>query len=232
VSRLAQAAAHDAPGWYGKLAMLGDFAHRRLPAEFIAVSDAWLSRAMGASRTQLGDRWLDAYLTAPVLRFAWAPGIAGADWWFGLLMPSCDNVGRYYPLLIAQRRARPPLDRIAVDHLEAWFNHLATAATRTLDTGASMENFELALAQAPPWPTSGAPAPLVLSRAAGGERYGLGRRATLFDWLHGVVAQDLCERFAGCSVWWQKGDAGHEASATVVRRLPDPATFAAMLSGP
>lgn len=220
----------DAPGWYGKLATLGDFAHRRLPAEFIRVGDAWLSQAMSASHQQLGDRWLDVYLTAPVMCFAWAPGVADAHWWFGLLMPSCDNVGRYFPLLIAHRRARPPLDRIALDHLEAWFGHLANAATHTLGEQSSIETFEQALRDAPPWPTPGAPAALTLRSTSNGDRYHLGRRATLNHWLHAMAIDELHARFKGCSIWWRQGDAGHDATASVVRGLPDPSTFAEMLA--
>ena len=221
----------DAPGWYGKLATLGDFAHRRLPPEFIALGDAWLSRAMSASRQQLGDRWLDVYLTAPVMRFAWAPGVADAQWWFGLMMPSCDNVGRYFPLLIAHPCARPPLDRIALDHLEAWFDHLESAATHTLGESASIDSFEEALSDTPPWPTPGAPAALAQRAAPNGERYLLGRRATLNQWLHALAIEDLHARFAGCTIWWRHGDDSQDASASVVHGLPDPTGFAQMLAG-
>ena len=224
-------AGREAPGWYGKLAPLGDFAHRRLPTDFVQASDAWLSRAMTASHQQLGDRWLDVYLTAPVMRFAWAPGVHGASWWFGVLMPSCDKVGRYYPLLIAQRRAQPPQDRIALNHLEAWFDHLAHAATQTLAERASIEAFEEALSTAPPWPTPGAARPLAPQPMAQGSRFALGPAASLHHWLHALAIDALHTRFAGCSIWWHPGQAGGEASATVVQGLPDATAFAGMLAG-
>ena len=81
----------------------------------------------------LGARWLDTYLTAPVLRFAWAPGVVDMKWWFGVLMASCDNVGRYFPLVIAQPRTQPPIDRAGLDHLDRWYAVLANAAMRTLE---------------------------------------------------------------------------------------------------
>jgi len=221
----------DAPGWYGKLATLGDFAYRRLPSEFVQIGDAWLSRAMSASREQLGPGWLDVYLTAPVLRFAWAPGVVDGHWWFGVLMPSCDNVGRYFPLLIGQQRARPPLDRIALDHLELWFDHLAQAATHTLAEQASVEGFEEALRDAPPWPTPGAPAAMTQGPAPGGESFRLGRASSLNDWLHAMAIHALHERFAGCSLWWRQAGGGHEATVNVIHGLPDPMGFAQMLSG-
>ena len=240
VSAAADTGARDAPGWYGKISTLGDFAQRRLPVEFVQASDAWLSRVMVASRQQLGERWLDGYLTSPVMRFAWAPGVAGgaggadASWWFGVLMPSCDNVGRYFPLLIAQRRTRPPLDRIALDHLELWFEHLAAAATRTLGERATVEGFERALSDAPPWPSAAAIAALSTlapCAAAGGVSYAFGHRVSMGQWLHAIALDELHARFTGCSIWWRQGDATRDTEAEVVQGLPEPAAFAQMLLG-
>ena len=38
------------PGWYGKLPSLGDFASRRLGADFIPPWDAWLQEVIHATR--------------------------------------------------------------------------------------------------------------------------------------------------------------------------------------
>ena len=73
------------------LASLGDFATRRLPQDSARLLDGWLAQGVDTSRAQLGERWLNVYLTSPLWRFAWAPGVLDASWWFGLLMPSVDN---------------------------------------------------------------------------------------------------------------------------------------------
>ena len=236
VTAAADTGSRDSPGWYGKISTLGDFAQRRLPVEFVQASDAWLSRTMVACRQQLGEHWLDGYLTSPVMRFAWAPGVAGADshWWFGVLMPSCDSVGRYFPLLIAQRRARPPLDRIALDHRELWFDHLANAATHTLGERATVEGFEQALGEAPPWPSAAAVAALSTlapCAAVGGVSYAFGHRVTMSQWLHAIALDELHARFTGCSIWWRQGDVTRDTEAEVVQGLPEPAAFAQMLLG-
>ena len=132
-------------------------------------------------------------------------------------MPSCDNVGRYFPLLIAQQRSRPPLDRIALDHLEAWFEHVASAATQTLAEQSSVDAFEQLLGEAPPWPTPGGPAGSVPRIGSEGVHYLVGRWATLNQWLHTMAIEALGERFAGCSIWWHPGDATRDAAALVVR---------------
>jgi type VI secretion system protein ImpM len=223
----------DIPGWYGKLSSLGDFATRRLSDDFKAACDPWLSQVMAGSRAQLGERWLDVYLTAPVLRFTWAPGVFDARWWFGVLMPSCDNVGRYFPLLVVQARAHPPVDRVALDHLDLWLDHLAGAAMQTLGEHTSLDTFEAALAEAPPWPTPGTAVRATLRPGAAGSggRYDLDRAATLNQWLHAISIHDLQARFAGHSLWWRQGDAALRASVETVRGLPDAGVFASLLTG-
>ena len=135
--------ADTSPGWYGKLAQCWATSPRA------GWSRTWVRSCDAVAQQrparEPAKRWANrngrsAYLAAPVWRFAWGPGIVDARWWFGVLMPSCDNVGRYYPLLIAQPRQQPPMDRVALDHLEAWWSQLARAglATLTVD-GATLE---------------------------------------------------------------------------------------------
>ena len=221
---------HELPGWYGKLSPLGDFAQRRLPADWVQACDAWLSAVMSESRQRLGERWLDVYLTAPLQRFDWAPGVVDSAWWFGVLMPSCDKVGRYFPLLIAQPRSQPPTDRIALDHLDLWYEHLARTAMQTLHEAASLEAFEAELEAAPPWPV---PARLLAVQAQPlglGERYAFAAAAPLSQWLPALAAQDLLNRLAGCTLWWRMSEADSEATATLMHGLPDAGSFIDLLS--
>ena len=66
-----------AVGLLGKLPSHGDFLRRGVASELAAPLDAWLAAAVAASRETLGAGWLDAYLTAPVWRFALAAGTCG-----------------------------------------------------------------------------------------------------------------------------------------------------------
>ncbi len=223
---------NEAPGWFGKMSTLGDFARRRLPPEFVQLCDGWLSQVLIAGREQFGERWLQTYLTAPLLRFAWAPGVADGHWWFGVLMPSCDNVGRYFPLLVAQRRARPRLDRLGFDHLEAWLDHLARATARTLVEGETTARFEQALAEAPPWPAASAPAAVSIQWWEAGEHHAFGPRGSIARWLHALAAQRLQERLAGCSMWWCQEEGQAPSAVDVAGGLPDARAFARRLSAP
>ncbi len=222
-----------AAGWYGKLASLGDFAHRRMPAECLSTVDGWLSRTLQGAREQLGERWLDVYLSAPALRFAWAPGVVDSAWWFGLLMPSCDSVGRYFPLLIAQARNRAPEDAIALDHLELWYQHMAQAALQTLkDEGGSVEALEMALHDAPPWPTPGRAPTVGFENRPHGQHLRLPASTPLARWLHGLAVQQLHAQLAGSSMWWRATDRPAGDVVDIVRGLPDGVEFAELLCGP
>ena len=88
-------------GLFGKLPARGDFVQLGLPGSFVRPWDAWLQRAMAASQQRMGEAWLPAFLESPVWRFALPGGMCGASAVLGLLMPSVDRVGRYFPLTLA-----------------------------------------------------------------------------------------------------------------------------------
>jgi type VI secretion system protein ImpM len=81
-------------GFYGKLPSHGDFLRRRVSDAFVDAWDAWLRECLAASRTALGARWLDVYLTSPAWRFACAAGACGPAPVIGVLAPSVDQAGR------------------------------------------------------------------------------------------------------------------------------------------
>ena len=91
-----------AAGFYGKVPTRGDFVSRRLPWTFVDPWDRWLQGGLACSRDQLGDAWLEVYLTSPVWRFALTPGVCGDAGWIGIVLPSVDRVGRYFPLTVAR----------------------------------------------------------------------------------------------------------------------------------
>ncbi|ATA52299.1 type VI secretion system-associated protein TagF [Variovorax boronicumulans] len=90
----------ELPGWFGKLPGMGDFAHRRLPEAFRSVWDPWLQRGLARLRDRHAD-WTAHYLEAPVWCFALGAQVVGERGWMGVLMPSVDGVGRYFPFTLA-----------------------------------------------------------------------------------------------------------------------------------
>ena len=135
------------PGWYGKLPSLGDFASRRLPVEFVKAWDACLQEVIAASRDALGERWFDTYLTMPIWRFVFLPGLVTENGWAGVLMPSVDRVGRHFPLLLAIEL--PSLAAAAHATFEGteWFARLEEAALAVLDPTRGADDLDEALVQ-------------------------------------------------------------------------------------
>ncbi len=89
------------PGFFGKLPARGDFVSRRLDHKFRAGFDEWLQKSIAISQRQLGEGWLPAYLNAPIWRFVLGPDLCGEAPAIGVMMPSVDRVGRYFPLVLA-----------------------------------------------------------------------------------------------------------------------------------
>ncbi|BCQ26380.1 type VI secretion system-associated protein TagF [Caballeronia sp. NK8] len=131
-------------GCFGKLRGNGDFVTRRLPQGFVVPWDAMLQAGLLASRAARGRAWLDAYLTAPLWRFALGGGVLGEDGWAGVLMPSVDSAGRHFPLTIAA-----PVEAGAWSawrpHSHAWFAHCGALALATLGKGARLADFDAGL---------------------------------------------------------------------------------------
>jgi type VI secretion system protein ImpM len=112
------------PGWFGKLPGHGDFVRSALPEVTVAAWDRWVRAGLAASREALGERWLEAYLEAPVWRFRLAPGLCGDAGLAGVMAPSVDRAGRYFPLMLGAAMERPPEPGQAWH----WFDALADAA--------------------------------------------------------------------------------------------------------
>lgn len=136
-------------GWYGKIPSLGDFISRRLPESFRSPWDTWLQRAISSSRAQLGEHWLNLYLTSPIWRFILMPGICGDNLWIGVLMPSIDRVGRHFPLTIALQIKPYPEVLFAAFSAHAWYASLEQIALTTLNVNISPEDIDQKLINYP-----------------------------------------------------------------------------------
>src|SRR5262249_23675819 len=94
--------------------------------------DGWLQECIAASRTALGARWLDLYLTSPVWRFACAPGVFGPEPVAGLMVPSVDRVGRYFHLTLVAELPHEVNVAAATTTLEAFFTSAEHLVIETL----------------------------------------------------------------------------------------------------
>jgi type VI secretion system protein ImpM len=185
-------------GLYGKLPAAGDFVTRALPAHFVAAWDDWLQRSLVASRAALGDRWTAIYVESPIWRFALQPQVCGSQAWAGVLMPSVDRAGRYFPLTLAAPIPPAASALLTVAAAEHWFTQIERIALAALEPDNTLEAVEAQLAQQPL-----APVP------AGAEARG--------DW---DVAQQMAR-------WWTQSGRPFSLRLASAHRLPAVAEFAA-----
>jgi type VI secretion system protein ImpM len=128
------AASNMTPGWFGKLPGMGDFANRRLPDPFRSAWDRWLQRELARLRMRRND-WTERYLQAPLWCFVLGEGVIGAGAWLGVMMPSVDGVGRYFPFTIAAElvSSRPELQGEVLARTQHWWTLAARAALEGLE---------------------------------------------------------------------------------------------------
>ena len=120
-------------GVFGKLPAHGDFIQRNLPAALVNAWDEWLQQFVSVSQEQIGENWLNTYLTSPIWRFVLSEGALGQSAWAGILLPSVDRVGRYFPFtaLTQLPMACNPLE-VLTSHRD-WFVQVETVALQALD---------------------------------------------------------------------------------------------------
>lgn len=223
------------PGWYGKLPTLGDFASRRLGPAFIEPWDAWLAEGLAGLRAHAADAWLDAYLASPTWRFVLQPGVLGqAHVVAGVLMPSVDRVGRYFPLTIATALPQAPA---SVDEIEGLLNglhRLDDLAADALHDDWTLEQLEDELARLS-WPVpldatpslaaQGAAALDTLAAVQGGQV----SHAILPQASRGDLGRILAHHPAPHISLWLAEPAHGEARCLVSHGLPVGSGFAALL---
>lgn len=207
--------APEITGWYGKLPSLGDFASRRLPPGFLEAWDDWLASGLADWRKREPGTWLDAYLASPSWRFVLMPGVLPGGAWAGVLMPSVDKVGRYFPLTLA--RPLDPLPRSVpqAQALLAWLERLDDLTVSALQDDWPVEQLETALEHLAPWPSTD---PLASAASDG-----------LAEWLLQVAGEPARPAGQGRALWIaHEGEGGQVLRTTT--GLPHAAAFSALLS--
>ena len=137
-------------GWYGKIPGTGDFVGRRMPAAFREAWDRWMQAAIAGSRERLGAGWRDSYLSMPVWRFVFSPGLLTPNAWAGVVAPSVDAVGRYFPLAVAAALPSTSLDLVRMLlAAEAWFDEIESVALDALAPQADVAAVDAAIGAKP-----------------------------------------------------------------------------------
>jgi len=229
-------------GLYGKLPSHGDFLRRRVSDAFVSVWDEWLQQCIAASRSALGQNWLDVYLTSPVWRFACDTGVCGPRAYAGLMAPSVDRVGRYFPLTLVWEVPQGVNPLTVTQRADRWFDQVEQLLLDVMaEEHVDLEKFDqhfIALGREldhVPWtspveldaldavgPTSGVRAQWQLP---------LGSPLGLGSVLEQLLYARLRETHGPLTVMWTEGSSRVEPSGLLLSGLPAPSTYAALLSG-
>lgn len=225
------------PGFFGKLPGRGDFVGRRLAADFVEPWDAWLQGSIAQSRAALGGDWLDIYLTSPLWRFVLSPGVCGPAAHIGVVMPSVDNVGRYFPLAAAVPCGAGGAALADAARLDAWFGAVEDLLLATLaETPLELDVFDERLSCLVVADTASVAGDAPRRRDSAPES--VTRRHLRIDStddaggaLLALCGDALDDALGPYSVWWTQGSQRMAPCALLSPGLPEPSAYIAMLDG-
>lgn len=204
-------------GFYGKLPIIGDFVSRRLPNDFIKPWDNWLQSAIATSKEQLGAQWLDSYLTSPIWRFLLSAGVCGDKAVAGIMMPSVDRAGRYFPLTIAVLMEQSSTLPLLFTSSNVWFEQLEDIALSGLNDDLDINTFAQLLQSVPD---------IVATNGKNYTYSSLDKSGQLTD----CSREELLASFAsGRSLWTSDDEEQSQANIIVCSGLPPIASFANFL---
>jgi type VI secretion system protein ImpM len=219
-------------GLFGKLPAKRDFIALNAPSAFLAIYEKWLQGSLTASRLELGPRWQEAYLNAPIWRF-WLGGAHAGQSVAGAFMPSVDGVGRYFPLTVfaaaGPGSAIPPPE---LDPQDGWFGAIEDFLLRTLESKASFEAVAQHLASLPlPNDQHLASPPADMVRLSDGTIVSAAISPGFPQRLAALRIEDHARAYAHASYFWTVGGPNFEPLALAGQALPDPYLFAGLLTG-
>ncbi|HEY5602219.1 MAG TPA: type VI secretion system-associated protein TagF [Gammaproteobacteria bacterium] len=224
-------------GIYGKLPAHGDFISRNLPSAFLNYWDEWLQGFIASSQEQLTDDWLNTYLTGPIWRFALSRGCVDGNAWVGVMMPSVDSVGRYFPFCVVNRLQN---ESNLVDIISAQANWFEAIEEIALDALQNEYNADTLMEKLQHHPFENRPyyyrkdqsLALAESAAQGNlalvmdfeEQLPSSTNSVLLDWL-------MSRQFPSYSLWHSKGSDQVQPSFLISQGLPSLGGAAGMLQG-
>jgi len=218
-------------GLFGKLGAKRDFIALATPRSFLENWEPWVQSSLSASRHRLGERWQQAFLTAPVWRFWLGADICGTTV-AGAIMSSLDGMGRYYPLTLhAVADEGAPISPPDIDAQDEWFGLAEGFLLSTLAKDVVFDDIVAAL--------EGLVVPGTRHRAAadtrivplGDDMAGMATAGTDFATALAALRADRPEIYASASFWWTAGGGDFPALALGCRGLPSPYSYSTLLTG-
>lgn len=219
-------------GLFGKVPQQSDFVTQHLPESFIEHWHHWLQSCISISREQLNDDWLNHYMVSPVWHFALMPGVAHEDSVVGLMIPSVDEVGRYFPSVIAHAGEHD----IWSAYLQGsnWYNEIEKVALMSLADEVTYSQLvgaleSLSLPEFTPLPDYTTQASMHAFK--GNQVVKQAAEQSAEELALSLLPKAIQNSYGKHSLWWTTGSEKVEPCLAISTGLPDPGQYAAMLDG-
>ncbi len=222
-------------GFYGKLPILGDFVSRRLPGDFIATWDDWLQHSLFYSQEQLGEHWLDSYLSAPVWRFVLPSGVCGSQAWTGVIIASVDRVGRYFPFTIAKPVETPRDLSLTSIAMKQWYAKIETIALTALESDLAISEIDNMLfdvkSDDPTYKKTAAAIEVTASEKQSTQKAFYFQADNIDEVLKKGDSSIIDPDFVVDSLWYTQGSDSVMSAMLICEGLPPPTAFSGLLNG-
>jgi type VI secretion system ImpM family protein len=222
-------------GFFGKIPLTGDFIHRRMSSVFMNRWDEWLKINILHSQKKLGERWLPVYSQSPMWRFCIAPGVIDDKAYLGIMIPSVDSVGRYFPLTVAQAVDPKAIPFMLSDTANQWFQNIEDLLLDLLEGyEPNLQVFDAKIAALQPkWidTITSIPAGQASLDRAFNLRLEVNSAATINHSVSSFMLHNLVESKKGFTFWWNEGSEAYQPSILMSDKLPAMDQFCALLDG-
>lgn len=214
-------------GFCGKIPSKGDFVQSDFSSDFLKHWNEWLQSVIAVSKEQLGQEWLNCYLTSPIWHFSLSPEVCCESSVMGTLIPSVDIVGRHFPFTVAiehnntaleawfENKWSEDIEPIVLEVLEddfdlnVWFESLNAKISKVSVNKTHFSTHESGDKVKKAWVVKGNVSPEIL------------------DLLHLQYSQS----YGAYSIWWTLGSELIEPCFIVTDGMPQVSQFVAMLNG-
>ncbi len=220
-------------GFCGKIPGQGDFVSRNLSVNFLKMWNVWLEECICYAKQSLADRWIDYYTTSPVWRFLLSKEVIDSTAWVGVVFPSVDAVGRYYPLTLAYPLAEGTYGLDWMNQAHLWFSQLEDLAAKSLENRWGLVEFEEGLLMLE--------ASAALLEPVGRSEFSpnllpfateLGEADQLPSTHYALALSRLIKtQYDNYSLWWSKGTGVDETALMVAQGMPSAQQAIAFLNG-
>lgn len=222
-------------GFFGKIPLTGDFIHRRMNSVFMNRWDEWLKVNILHSQNMLGERWLPIYSQSPMWRFCIAPGVIDDKAYLGIMIPSVDSVGRYFPLTVVQAVEAKAIPFILSTKANQWFQNIEDLLLDLLEGYESVVQVfdtKIAALQAD-WINDLPSIPSGLDTQ--NNNYSLqlevSDAGSINHSLSSLMLQNLLGSKKGFTFWWNEGSQAYQPNILLSDHLPAQNQFCALLDG-